>query len=665
MLHKCLYTFLLVLILPVLVSAQEAYKSYGIIPSADTATIHRLLRDSKALKLIDADSCLLLAQEALHLSEQSMYAYGIAKAALLIASKYSIAVVPDSAIIYLNKALQYVDKVNNEVKTNLQMDIYMALGTPYYQKGDYEKAAYYFYNALRAIISNNITTPYMIADAFSNLALLWLDLNRFDYAEEYLKKSEAIGLLTKDSLTLMMYYVHISDIYGVKEEWEKVFQSNAKAEKIAAGKNIISVRQVALANMGLARQFQERYKEAIFYYNQSIELAPNKNSFSNNIVGYNSLGYAYYKMGNYAKAREMLLRAVELSDKYNNYTNAQTTAGVLALVYNKEHKYKEGLQMALVYMRMIDSTMKTKMSEGATKMEVAYRNAEKDNRIKANELLLSKKEIELKNKNILIGSIAACVLLMASILWGRYLVNKNKQRLQQQQIHNLEQQHALMHQEQEINHLKDILTGEERERARLARELHDGIGGMLAAVNMNLNAEKNSKESVNTLHLNKAIDLLQETTSEVRRTAHNLMPDVLIRNGLEQALQIYCENISTGEDKVEIDLHFRGTLTLLDRSAELLVYRIVQELLQNIIKHAQASHAELQIIENDSKLIIIVEDNGVGFDTNEIKHGYGLQSLQFRVKALQGYVSITSQKGQSTTVYIEFDLQQLKNISIA
>ena len=137
------------------------------------------------------------------------------------------------------------------------------------------------------------------------------------------------------------------------------------------------------------------------------------------------------------------------------------------------------------------------------------------------------------------------------------------------------------------------------------------------------------------------------------------MPDVLIKNSLREALLLYCANINKA-DQLSIDLQFHGEIDHINRSVELILYRITQELIQNMIKHANATHAIIQIIQDKGRLNLIVEDNGAGFNMKNNIVGFGMQNLQYRVQALQGYISITSAEGKGTSVYIEFDLEKLK-----
>src|SRR5690606_4014938 len=193
---------------------------------------------------------------------------------------------------------------------------------------------------------------------------------------------------------------------------------------------------------------------------------------------------------------------------------------------------------------------------------------------------------------------------------------------------------------------------------RLARELHDGIGGMLTAMKMNLStARRKAPELTLNPSLTELMHMLEDTSSEVRKTAHNLMPDVLVQHALPEALMIFCNHI---HKELETELSCQGDFTQLDKATELMLYRMVQELMQNVLKHASATRASIELIIYEGKLLLTVEDNGIGFDANEENKGFGLQNLRYRVAALQGKISITSEKNSSTIVHLEFDLEKLK-----
>ncbi|HYO21866.1 MAG TPA: PAS domain S-box protein [Flavisolibacter sp.] len=201
-----------------------------------------------------------------------------------------------------------------------------------------------------------------------------------------------------------------------------------------------------------------------------------------------------------------------------------------------------------------------------------------------------------------------------------------------------------------------LVNGEEKERSRIAKDLHDGVAGMLAAAKMHLaSLHTADKEMAEAGTFRQAIQLLEEAAIEVRKTSHNLMPELLLQHGLDEALRRYCCNISNGSTLV-VRYDSWGDLKRYKNSFELSVYRIVQELLNNIVKHAQASEAIVQFHCDGEVLYITVEDNGIGFSEEQRqKEGMGLCNLQARVTAINGRMQLDAVAGQGVNVYLEFE----------
>jgi len=149
-----------------------------------------------------------------------------------------------------------------------------------------------------------------------------------------------------------------------------------------------------------------------------------------------------------------------------------------------------------------------------------------------------------------------------------------------------------------------------------------------------------------------AMEILREMGDEIRKTAHNLMPDVLLKQSLPEAVQAYCNLLQEG-GALKIDFQSYGSFNDLSRDHKLNLYRIIQELLKNILQHAGASLAMVQLLRNEDMLIVSVEDNGIGFDNNKKKAGLGLYNIRTRVNSLDGRFTLDSTPGKGTSVFIE------------
>ena len=217
----------------------------------------------------------------------------------------------------------------------------------------------------------------------------------------------------------------------------------------------------------------------------------------------------------------------------------------------------------------------------------------------------------------------------------------------------------MIEKERETQILRAMVSGEEQERRRIARDLHDGLGANLATVKMRINAVRNSIPRIQEQEsYNKAEELVDEACENIREISHNMMPGSLNRYGLEVALQDMCEAI---QDSNEIDLAFIpfGLDKIVDEAVEINIYRIVQELLKNIVKHADAKEGIVQLTLEDNKLHIVVEDDGKGFDmeSTNVFEGIGMGSIQSRVIYLDGKMDIESSPGKGTTFNIEIPIQ--------
>ena len=200
-----------------------------------------------------------------------------------------------------------------------------------------------------------------------------------------------------------------------------------------------------------------------------------------------------------------------------------------------------------------------------------------------------------------------------------------------------------------------VLEAEERERVRIARDLHDGIGQMLAAARMTL-GNYLSQKKIDVTEIQNSLDLLEDSIREVREISHNMMPGTLTKFGLSSALKQFTNKINA-LNTLKVDLQVVGIKERLDEKIEMMLYRIVQEIISNIIRHAEATKISIELIRHDDELILIVEDDGKGFDSENVENqGIGLKNIATRVEYLNGYVNFDSTLGHGTSVVVEIPL---------
>jgi len=215
----------------------------------------------------------------------------------------------------------------------------------------------------------------------------------------------------------------------------------------------------------------------------------------------------------------------------------------------------------------------------------------------------------------------------------------------------------IMHEnEKQLLAMNYIIQGQEAERSRMAKDLHDGLGGMLSGIKLNLSSMKGNMiiQETDAQLFTKSITQLDNAIAEMRRVAHNMMPEALLKFGLGEAIQDYCDGINES-NTVKMKYTQLGLQQPLEKATEVILYRIVQELSNNAIKHASAKNIFIQLTKHERGITLTVEDDGKGFDSKQLStlKGAGLQNVQSRVDYLKGIMNIESEAGKGTSVNVE------------
>jgi two-component system, NarL family, sensor kinase len=242
-------------------------------------------------------------------------------------------------------------------------------------------------------------------------------------------------------------------------------------------------------------------------------------------------------------------------------------------------------------------------------------------------------------------------LLIISLL--SYRNYRQKQKLQQQRISELET-------EKQLTATEAVLKGEEQERTRLAKDLHDGLGGMMSGIKYSFLTMKRNliMTPENQQAFERSMDMLDSSIQEMRRVAHNMMPEALLKFGLDTALKDLCNDINqTGALHVNYQSIGMEDIAI-DQTTSITIYRVVQELINNTMKHAAATNSIVQLSKTGDKLTITVEDDGKGFDIAclSMAKGIGWTNIMNRVEFLKGKLDINSHAGKGTSVLIELNV---------
>lgn len=364
--------------------------------------------------------------------------------------------------------------------------------------------------------------------------------------------------------------------------------------------------------------------------------------------------YIYRDMGNYEKA---VVEMEEMASRPDNLpSNEKMFARELYRIYLKLGKRDLALKWTLKYITLSDSLYNSDYQQQVVDLEAKYQTSESQKKI---ALLQAQKDkadyaVNVNRFWMILLSVVSLFLLVFAILGWMYFNNNRK--LSQQKELNYKQQIVEADQLRQMQVTRALLQGEEKERKRMARDLHDGLGGLLAGVKLNLSRYLQSKkdEGEKQDELGSIVDQLDVSFRELRRIARNMIPESLLQFGLEAALRDMCHSMSN--DILRVEFQAFDIRSDIREDKQVMIYRIVQELVSNAVRHSDASEVLVQCSQNEHLFFITVEDNGKGLDkgkTNENK-GIGLENIQSRVQYLDGKIDFLSEKDEGTTVNIEF-----------
>lgn len=338
---------------------------------------------------------------------------------------------------------------------------------------------------------------------------------------------------------------------------------------------------------------------------------------------------------------------------------ATNTISGLQEVYRLRSQYNEGkgrFREALFYFRAFknlqDSLVNQENALVVRELEQRYETEKKDKEIAIQKIALEQQDNTLRRRNILNLLLLISLVFLLGLVALVLFVNRRNKQLNEERL-------SVLRKERETQILRAMVTGEEKERLRIARDLHDSLGAVVATAKLRVMALADAMPQLKALEgYRKAEELIDDACNNIREISHNMIPGSLNKYGLEEATAQMCEAIEQAND-IQIEYIPHGLDQLTDDILETNVYRIIQELLRNIVKHAQATEVIVQLSLEDDLLNITVEDDGCGFEQHQLVHkqGMGIESIQARVRLLRGKLELDSKIGSGTGFYIEIPLK--------
>jgi signal transduction histidine kinase len=620
--------------------AQDVTKvSYPSWTPADTTRIILLIQNGSGMLYRDVDSALLLLDQAEQLSRSTGFEDGIGYALAFTGMAYTYKGDYKSSFEAYRKALPYC--LNAKHITTALPSLYINIGVSYRGNGNYELANYYYFKALQ-YLQQCCPGHRDIVTIYNNLAVVQCGLKNHDRALKYARSAVNLSTALKNKSLIASSKLNAGAIYAQVRQYDsaRIFYESALQAATDAGHT--DKQQAILTNIGNLFLETGETHEAIACYREAIRISQHTHLLHSSILPSYALGKALAQLKQYGEAEEILRTSIARAEKAGMTTSRHDAHKTLAEIYETTGRYKEALKQYQAYQAINDSLANAERIRTISEVETRYLVGQKDKQIAENKLELSEQKRKLEKTRILTASIIAFGILCATVA---VIVYQYRRKIEKRN--------------RDMSYMKAVIAGEEKERDRIARELHDGFGGMLTGMQLRIGAlvEKQHATREDLLQL---ADAASDIGREIHKTARNLTPQILQYYNLYEALLHYCEQFEANGN-LHINLEFMGDTDSLEKSLELSLYRIIQELVQNIAKHARAKNAAIQIRSEGPMLYISVEDDGVGFSTSSARKGLGLQHVHNRIQAMNGYCTIESSPGRGTAVFIEINRNKIPN----
>lgn len=601
---------------------------------------------------LNADSTLYYFKKALALSQKKAWKSLEATALAGIGQAYNYLLSRfDTSSIYFERAFTLFDSLQQPVKASKCL---IDIGNSLLGTGQKTEASEAFLDATRLHEKHGLDS--LNDKVYINLSSVFLQLGKVDLHEQYIRKAKAIALKYHHSREIAIANMAMSSIFQRKEQYDSALYYIQSALEASVQLNNPLMIAYSYLNQATTRSKMGDFVGAEVSYLKFIDL-PGLPPFDRTRFLY-FFGQFYVTYQKYQKAEHYLNIALEKAKELDAKDLQMNILSELLITYEQTNKYQAAYLTMKDYQTLADEVQNLELQKEVEELTLKYETQSKEKEIIAlraenaeQQLSLIKESTKAQNRYWW-GISATLILLALGVAFWLFIKNStHRQRLAERETALKEEKLRQMEQEQKNLALRAMLKGEEFERSRMAKELHDGIGILLSSLKLGLDRVlgKGKKEQ----HLHKLVD---KASSSLRRIAHNMMPETLMKFGLIAAIEDLCDEINYGKN-VHVDLQHFGVDPHIYENTAIQIYRILQELLNNVIKHAEASEVLVQLLQRNNRLFITVEDDGKGISQAAFKNpGHGLRNIESRVNYLNGKLTWDSSENKGTTVSIEIQL---------
>ncbi|CAD0008840.1 MULTISPECIES: histidine kinase [Flavobacterium] len=643
--------------------------------------------------------------------KNATYPTNISSAILLQAYYYNKRDLLDSANYYTNQALKYSNKITNDsLKNRLLCLGYNLLGLNYKKQGLFDLSKKWHLKGLDVSQKYKETNLY-----YTNLHGLATCYKALRDNKNALKLYKECLDYKKDEEITLGSYINIGDIYSDLEEYEKANYYYNKGKQLSEKTNNKQAEASITLSIGVNYQLQQKTDDAIKAYNEVISITDKNELNRFGLIARENIGDTYIDLKKYKEAKDVFSHALQKAIHFGYLDNQAYCYDELKKIAVLQEDYKSAFDYLTKSTKVKDSISKIEQAKEIKELEIKYKTAQREKEIrflqldnttkklklekqeeaienmnlqeeisqkitentilffqnssqkKLSEISLLKKDQQLKSlqikqeketKLLTVFGFLIVLIPIIGLLLQYYKRLKTQRLLNIQQAEISSQNINNLLKDQELKLIKAAISGQDKERQRISQELHDSIGGNLAAIKLQLNHLVIS----NSPKIKNLTALLDETYQQVRNLSHTLIPKKFTHHKFCEVLESYFNNIGEASNiKTDFTVYPKKEIDALNEEIQIEIFKIIQELLTNTIKHAKASKIDLQLNLIENVLNILFEDNGIGFNPENYKPGIGFINLENRIAKLNGSFVLDSKPKRGTIANIEIPVLLISN----
>ena len=478
---------------------------------------------------------------------------------------------------------------------------------------------------------------------------------RKDYSKA-LEVFDKCILNTTDTNFKYDVYKRKADIYVRQEKIQKAKEEYVRVLAFYKTNNAIKRELEVLLKLGVIAEIKGDNTKAFNYYNEVKDRAEAQEYYDLYFRTQNRIGRLYFVLKQFKNAHIALSTSYMNAIQWDNLEYQKEILNNLRRVYYEEKDYENAYAVMTQYIDISNRILKKQNKKEITELEVQYKTLQKENQIQVLENEQTLRESEIKRQktlkmSFLIGFIVILIPVIA-LLYMYYQKLQTQSKLTKIQEEVNEQKVETLLKDQELKLIKADIDGQDKERKRIAQELHDSIGGSLAGIKLQLS--NTAKDDENYKRIAKQID---ETYNQVRDLSHTLIPKKFNENIFTALIEHYIENIQKdNQTQIIFSPHPKKEINAIDETLKVELFKIIQELITNVFKHAKASQISIHLNKFEDNITLLFEDDGIGFDMKKHKKGIGLTNIKSRIEGLSGTMRIDSFLNRGTVIDIDIPL---------